>query len=75
MSHEVNGHVAIREDNEPRLGLATTEQLLAELACRGYIQTFSGENQASGRVLHEECKKLLDELPPAMRAYRTVDPN
>lgn len=60
---------------QPRLGLATTEHLLQELMCRGYIQTFADENQASGRVLHDECKKLLDELPPAMRAYRTVDPN
>lgn len=59
---------------EANLGLATTEQLLNELRVRGEVESVN-VYQTAGRELAEEAKRLLAELPPAMKAYRTVDPN
>lgn len=58
---------------DAHLGLATTERLLEELETRGRVEAVN-VYQKAGRELAEECARLRRELPPAMKAYRTVDP-
>lgn len=58
---------------EPHLGLATTEQLLQELAARGRVEAVNFY-QTAGRQLAEDCERLQRELPPEMRSYRMAKP-
>lgn len=56
--------------NEPHLGLATTRQLLEEIAARGRTETYYkqlGSDMASGAA------NLMESMPGSMLDYRTVD--
>ena len=61
---------ALRDElNEPRLGLATTRQLLEEVAVRLEIGGTSQIERSSAATL----RGMLDVLPVDCLAYRTVD--
>lgn len=57
----------------PLLGLATTQEILEELHARGDVEEKVGDDRNAGGFLRKHAETLLAELPPAMRAYRTVD--
>lgn len=57
-------------DDEPRLGLATTRQLLEELKARGETEDRYLEE---GNAIAIGAANLLDSLPGSMLDYRTVD--
>ena len=57
------------ELQEPRLGLATTRQLLQELQARGELQ-----NDSDGAALHRMCSKALSYMVSETLDYRTWDP-
>jgi hypothetical protein len=59
--------VRIRARDEAQLGLATTEQLLRELECRG-----RASHSKAGELLMRDCDRILRELPPSMRSYRSI---
>ena len=52
------------------LGLATTEELLTELAVRMEVT----QNSTKGRELGVLCREALDKLDHGVLAYRTVGP-
>lgn len=56
-------------NDEPLLGLATTEELLRELAVRMEVT----QNSIKGRHLGELCREALDKLDPGVLRYRTVN--
>lgn len=56
--------------NEPHLGLATTRQLLEELAARG--RTTWHRYQMTGLELANTADVLIGRLPEAMLDYRTT---
>jgi hypothetical protein len=56
--------------DEPLLGLATTRQLLEELAARGRCEDHYGN---LGMEMEAGALRLIEELPGSMLDYRTVD--
>lgn len=65
--------------SEPLLGLATTRELLEELAARMVIELasipvgrFNG-SRAAMENLAWECQRALRQLPRSALEYRTVD--
>lgn len=56
-------------DDEPLLGLATTHQLLDELAVRMEIS----QNSDKGRDLGSLCREAILHLAESVLEYRTVD--
>lgn len=57
-------------ERSPQLGLATTRQLLKEIAARGRAEIYYrqlGDDMTMGAM------NLLDTLPGSMLDYRTVD--
>lgn len=54
---------------EPLLGLATTKELLEELAVRMEIT----QNTLAGKKIGELCRDALDNLSDSVLNYRTVD--
>lgn len=57
-----------------RLGLATTRQLLRELAARGGNEVArSAENYTAAEKLFYAATGLLETLPEEILSYRTVD--
>jgi hypothetical protein len=56
----------------PRLGLATTRQLLEELSARGRVERSSGTRPLAG-ALERAADRLLLELRAEVLDYRTVD--
>jgi hypothetical protein len=56
--------------DEPMLGLATTAELLVEVAARMEIT----QNSIKGREIGRLCREALDNLAPSVLVYRTVDP-
>lgn len=64
--------------NQPRLGVATTRQLLEELAARGRDEQMGSLGKDSGRKEHginmeQKSQALLSRLPDSILNYRTVD--
>ena len=57
-------------DDEPRLGLATTRELLEELAVRMEVT----QNSLKGRDLGRLCREALANLASFVLDYRPVDP-
>lgn len=53
------------ENSKPRLGLATTGEMLKEIECRGRI--------IEGREMAVTAQKLLDSLPANILDYKTAD--
>lgn len=60
-------------DDEPRLGLATTRELLEELKARGEVSATIGEYPDEMGGMAIGAATLLDNLPGSMLDYRTVD--
>lgn len=57
------------KQEEPLLGLATTQQLLEELAVRMEVT----QNSLKGRELGRLCREALANLDRGVLSYRTVD--
>ena len=55
---------------EPLLGLATTREMLEELAVRMEIS----QNSTKGRDLGRLCREALENLDRGVLNYRTVGP-
>jgi hypothetical protein len=67
---EVDGNVAPPEERkEPRLGLATTEQMLEEIATRMEVC----QDSLAGRAFGTECRMALQVLPDQVLAYSTCN--
>jgi hypothetical protein len=62
-------------DYDPRLGLATTRQLLQELKARGEVSATVGEYPGAMKNLEIVAEMLLDNLPEQMLNYKTVGEN
>lgn len=60
----------IPASDEPRLGLATTRQLLEELKARGLAEI---RYAREGSDMAIDAISLLENMPEAVLAYRTVD--
>ena len=58
----------LNEEQEPRLGLATTKELLDEVATRMLI----GQNSIKGRELGRLCQEAILNLEKQVLEYRTV---
>lgn len=59
-----------RSPSEPSLGLATTQQMLAELRARGQAEMYYEE---LGAELAMGAQNLIEKMPGSMLEYRTVD--
>ncbi len=55
--------------NEPRLGCATTAELLEELAVRMEVS----QNSIRGCELESLCRQALENLDGYVLRYRTID--
>lgn len=55
--------------DEPLLGLATTRELLGELAVRMEVT----QNSTNGRKLGFLCREAIEKLDKGVLDYRTVD--
>lgn len=55
--------------DEPLLGLATTRQLLEEVATRMEIT----QNSTNGREIARLCRGAIENLAKSILDYRTVD--
>lgn len=60
-------------DDEPRLGLATTRELLEELKARGEVSATIGDYPEATGGMAIGAATLLDNLPGSILDYRTVD--
>jgi hypothetical protein len=60
-------------DCEPKLGCATTKELLEEIATRFEINQFIGEAEASAELLRLRIRHSLEDLPEELLNYRTAD--
>jgi hypothetical protein len=58
---------------EPKLGLATTRELLNEIAVRIEIDIQIKESSLASRYLREVCMLAMNELEERTLNYRTVD--
>jgi hypothetical protein len=58
-----------KRQEEPLLGLATTRELLDELAVRMEVT----QNSIKGRDLGRLCREAIENLAPGILAYRTID--
>jgi hypothetical protein len=58
-------------EDEPLLGLATTRQLLTEVAMRMEIT----QNSTGGRDLGRLCESAIEELDKGVLDYSTVHPS
>ena len=61
------------EYDQPRLGLATTKELLEELMARGEVSATIGEYPEEMGDMSIGAAYLIDTLPKSMLDYRTVD--
>lgn len=59
----------IGEVDQPNLGLATTRELLEELATRMEVT----QNSTAGRELGVMCRKAVENLQVGVLQYRTVN--
>ena len=59
----------VEPQKEPMLGLATTRELLREVATRMEIS----QNSSAGRRLGELCEQAVERLDRRVLDYRTVD--
>lgn len=59
-----------RGENEPLLGMATTRELLTEVAVRMEVT----QNSIKGSDLGRLCREALANLAPGILDYRTVGP-
>ena len=67
---EVDGVVNVPEEpKEPRLGLATTEQMLEEIAIRMEVC----QDSLAGRAFGTECRMALQVLADEVLAYSTCN--
>lgn len=57
----------------PRLGLATTRELLLEIKARGEVSATIGEYPEEMGGMAIGAAHLLDTLPGSMLDYRTVE--
>ncbi len=65
---------SLKEDlNNPQLGLATTRQLLEELAARGRVGKLGCVARKDHDHLEADAKHLLDCMAEVVLEYRTVD--
>lgn len=68
--------MSVVDDDEARLGLATTRELLIELETRGAIGALDvalARHREALRQLDEGARRLRMAMPPAVLDYRTVD--
>lgn len=56
--------------DRPHLGLASTRELLEELATRMEIT----QNSTSGRELGSMCRLAVENLAPGVLNYKTIGP-
>jgi hypothetical protein len=54
---------------DPHLGLATTRELLLEIAARGRVEDHYGQ---LGMEMEAGARNLMDSLPGSMLDYSTV---
>lgn len=57
------------DEDAPQLGLATTEELLAEVAVRMEVT----QNSLNGRELGSLCREALERLDPGVLRYRSTN--